>query len=83
MGTSGDQHGLTFIDQADLNQHTYKHQQVYETSPPTQKQKGMTSVNAVGAMKQLVNSSVSKSRQPNHIISSGGIISTKLASATV
>jgi hypothetical protein len=40
-------------------------------------------MNAVGAMKQLVNSTTSKSRQPNHIISCGGIISTKLASATV
>ena len=34
-------------------------------------------------MKQLVNSTMSKSRQPNHIISYGGTISTKLASATV
>lgn len=40
-------------------------------------------MNAVGGMKQLVNSTVSKSRQPNHIISCGGILSTKLASATV
>ncbi len=34
-------------------------------------------------MKQLVGSTSGKSRQPNHIISCGGILSTKLASATV
>jgi hypothetical protein len=87
IGTANDTHGMTFIEQADINQilsgtpsscsqatkksviinpqhqHlNYQNQHVYETSPPTQKQKGMTSVNAVGAMKQLVNSTTSKSR---------------------
>jgi hypothetical protein len=54
---------------------------VYETSPQTQKQKQITSLNVGVGSKQLVASG--KSRQPNHIISCGGILSTKLASATV
>ncbi len=60
--------------------------QAYETSPPTQKQKGvslMSGGGSSGSNMKIMSTTASKSRQPNHIISCGGINSNKLGLATV